>query len=53
MTLAIGEMLMADAPPRAVILDEAVQLAKDFSTDGSGSFVNGLLSSIADELLEE
>jgi N utilization substance protein B len=53
MTLAVGEMQMDDAPPRAVILDEAVQLAKDFSTDGSGSFVNGLLSSIADELLEE
>ncbi len=53
MTLAVGEMQMDEAPPRAVILDEAVQLAKDFSTDGSGSFVNGLLSSIADELLEE
>ena len=53
MTMAVGEMQMDDAPPRAVILDEAVQLAKDFSTDGSGSFVNGLLSSIADELLEE
>ena len=53
MTLAVGEMQMDEAPPRAVIMDEAVQLAKDFSTDGSGSFVNGLLSSIADELLEE
>jgi len=53
MTLAIGELQMNGAPPRAVILDEAVQLAKDFSTDGSGSFVNGVLSSIADELLEE
>jgi transcription antitermination protein NusB len=53
MTLAVGEMQLKDAPPRAVILDEAVQLAKEFSTDGSGSFVNGLLSTIADELLEE
>ncbi|MEI6710685.1 MAG: transcription antitermination factor NusB [Actinomycetota bacterium] len=53
MTLAIGELQMNGAPPRAVILDEAVQLAKDFSTDGSGSFVNGVLASIADELLEE
>lgn len=51
MILAVGELQMEGAPPRAVVLDEAVQLAKDFSTDGSGSFVNGLLSSIADELL--
>jgi transcription antitermination protein NusB len=51
MTLAVGEMLMADAPPVAVILDEAVELAKVYSTDGSGSFVNGVLSSIAEKIL--
>jgi N utilization substance protein B len=51
MTLAIGEMLMDDAPPKAVILDEAVQLAKVYSTDSSPSFVNGVLSSIAENLL--
>jgi len=28
MTLAVGEMMMQDAPPKAVILDEAVELAK-------------------------
>ncbi len=43
-------MLMDDAPPTAVILDEAVELAKTYSTDGSPSFVNGVLSSIADEI---
>jgi N utilization substance protein B len=52
MTLAIGEMLMENSPPRAVILDEAVELAKVFSTDGSSSFVNGVLSSIAQRVLE-
>jgi transcription antitermination protein NusB len=51
MTIAVGEMLMDDAPPRAVILDEAVELAKVYSTDGSPSFVNGVLSSIADDIL--
>jgi N utilization substance protein B len=51
MTLAVGEMLMDDAPPRAVILDEAVELAKVYSTDGSPSFVNGVLSSIAEHIL--
>ncbi|HTB08976.1 MAG TPA: transcription antitermination factor NusB [Acidimicrobiales bacterium] len=52
MTLAIGEMLMENPPPVAVILDEAVELAKVFSTDGSSSFVNGVLSSISQRLLE-
>ncbi len=52
MTLAIGEMLMENAPPVAVILDEAVELAKVFSTDGSSSFVNGVLSSVSQRLLE-
>jgi N utilization substance protein B len=50
MTLAIGELLMDDAPPKAVVLDEAVELAKVFSTDGSPSFVNGVLSACAESL---
>ena len=33
--------------PTAVVLDEAVELAKRFSTDDSGRFVNGVLASIA------
>jgi transcription antitermination protein NusB len=52
MTLAIGELLLAEAPPRAVVLDEAVELAKVFSTDGSPSFVNGVLSACADHLTD-
>jgi N utilization substance protein B len=51
MTMAVGEMLMENAPPKAVVLDEAVELAKVYSTDGSPSFVNGVLSSIAEKLL--
>lgn len=50
MTLAIGEMLLEETPPRAVILDEAVELAKIYSTDGSGTFVNGVLASIAEDI---
>ena len=50
MTLAISELLMENAPPKAVVLDEAVELAKVFSTDGSPSFVNGVLSACADYL---
>jgi N utilization substance protein B len=33
--------------PVAVVIDEAVELAKRFSTDDSGRFVNGVLSAIA------
>ena len=36
--------------PRAVILDEAVELAKEFGTEDSSAFVNGVLAKIADEL---
>jgi N utilization substance protein B len=50
MTLAIGEMLMDDPPPVAVILDEAVELAKVYSTEGSASFVNGVLAACAEHL---
>lgn len=51
MTLAVGEMLLDDPPPKAVILDEAVELAKVYSTDASPKFVNGVLSSIANQIL--
>jgi N utilization substance protein B len=48
--LAVAELLHADGPPMAVIIDEAVELAKTYSTDDSGSFVNGILSTIAAEV---
>jgi transcription termination factor NusB len=32
------------------VLNETVELAKRFSTDGSGRFVNGLLAKIATEV---
>jgi N utilization substance protein B len=36
--------------PRAVVLDEAVELAKAYGTDESSAFVNGVLNRIADAL---
>lgn len=36
--------------PRAVILDEAVELAKRFGSDESSKFVNGVLDRIAEDL---
>jgi N utilization substance protein B len=32
------------------VISEAVELAKRFSTDDSGKFVNGLLSAVAADL---
>jgi len=34
--------------PRAVIIDEAVDLAKRYGSENSGSFVNGVLDRVAD-----
>ncbi len=39
--------------PVAVVITEAVELAKQYSTDGSGRFVNGLLARIADQVRPE
>ena len=44
------ELLCLAEVPVAVVLDEAVELAKRFSTDDSGRFVNGVLSALALEL---
>ncbi|GAA2265085.1 transcription antitermination factor NusB [Streptomyces amakusaensis] len=41
--LSTYELVWVDETPDAVVIDEAVQLAKEFSTDESPSFVNGML----------
>lgn len=38
--------------PVAVILNEAVEISKEYSTENSGRFVNGVLASIAKEFRE-
>jgi N utilization substance protein B len=50
--LRLGTFELAERPdvPVAVVIDEAVELAKRFSTDNSGRFVNGVLSALAAEL---
>ncbi len=50
--LAVAELLEPDGPPTAVVIDEAVELAKTYSTDDSGAFVNGILSAVSGELLD-
>ena len=41
--LAVAELLDPEGPPAAVVIDEAVELVKEYSTDESGGFVNGVL----------
>ena len=45
--LAVAELLGSSEVPTAVILNEAVELASGYSTDDSGRFVNGVLSTLA------
>lgn len=46
--LAIYELRANTAPPK-VIIDEAVELAKEFGSENSASFVNGVLGKIYSE----
>lgn len=47
MRLAVFELIERPHVPTAVVLNEAVELAKRFSTDDSGRFVNGVLAAVA------
>jgi len=49
--LAIYEMLFRDDIPPVVSINEAVDIAKRFSTQDSGKFVNGILDKIKGELM--
>jgi transcription antitermination protein NusB len=44
--MAVFELLWADDVPDAVVIDEAVELAKALSTDDSPGYVNGVLGAI-------
>ena len=48
--MAIYELLHRPDVPTAAVISEAVELAKRYSTDDSGRFVNGMLSAIAEEV---
>ena len=47
--LAIYEMSRKDTPP-AVIIDEALELARQFSGEESVSFINGVLDAVHKEI---
>src|SRR5262245_39951960 len=46
--LAIWEITSTDTPPK-VVIDEAIELAKTFSTENSPGFVNGVLDAVLRE----
>lgn len=47
--LLIGtyELLFAGDAPAAVVMNEAIDMAKEYGTDECGKFVNGVLNAIA------
>jgi N utilization substance protein B len=50
--LAVYELENDDTPPK-VVIDEAVELAKEFGSESSSSFINGVLGTIYKDEGEE
>jgi N utilization substance protein B len=48
--MGVFELLFERDVPVAAVIDEAVELAKRYSTEDSGRFVNGMLARIAEEV---
>ncbi len=51
--MAVYELLERPDVPTGAVISEAVELAKRYSTDDSGRFVNGVLASVAAEVRRE
>jgi N utilization substance protein B len=51
--LAVFELLSDAKTPDTVVINEALEIAKKFSTNESAQFVNGILDSIKNDLLKE
>lgn len=51
--LAITEFLYFEHIPTKVTMNEAIELAKDYSTRKSGNFVNGILDAVLSTLNDE
>lgn len=47
--IAIYEIMLAEDTPIKVAINEAVELAKQFGSESSGRFVNGVLGSLVDQ----
>jgi N utilization substance protein B len=53
MRLAVFELLSNEETPDSVVINEALEIARKFSTNESAQFVNGILDSIKNDLLQE
>jgi len=51
--MSICELLYFDDIPPKVTINEAIEIARDYSTEKSDKFVNGVLDSILDDLKKE
>jgi N utilization substance protein B len=51
--LAVFELISDVKTPDTVVINEALEIAKKFSTNESAQFVNGILDSIKNDLLRE
>ncbi len=50
--LAVVEMVNFDEVPLKVSISEAIEIAKEFSTDESPGFVNGILDAVYHDILD-
>lgn len=47
--ISVYELMFTDTPP-AVIINEAIEIAKKFSSEASGKYINGILDAVNREL---
>jgi N utilization substance protein B len=50
--MALVEMVYVDEVPPKVSIAEGVEIAKQFSTEDSSSFINGILDSVYNEIIK-
>jgi N utilization substance protein B len=50
MRAAVAELLGFPATPRAVVINEAIEIARKFSSPESVQFINGVLDSVGKEI---
>ena len=48
--IGVYELQFVQDVPRAVAIDEAVEIAKRFGTEESSKFINGVLERVANDL---
>jgi N utilization substance protein B len=49
---AVAELLAYPATPRAIVINEALEIARKFSAPESVHFINGVLDSVGKELTQ-